>query len=201
MKKIFTIGHSIYELDHFINLLKKYKIDTVVDVRSIPYSGFAPQFNKENLKNYLKKSKIYYIFMGDSLGARYEDKSLLFDDNRVNFKKVQKTKTFQDGIARLENGLIKGCNIVLMCSEKEAFDCHRFVLISEFLTKNSIRVEHIYPDKLVSQHILEKRLLKKYAKKIDFLGLETSKTPLEQAYELRNRDIAYNPITKEGDKI
>jgi hypothetical protein len=47
------------------------------------------------------------------------------------------------------------------------------------------------PDKIYTQAELEKRLLKKYYKKIDFIGLSTSLTPLEQAYELRNMDIAY----------
>ena len=100
--------------------------------------------------------------MGDLLGARYEDRSLLFDDGKVNFKKVQEIKSFQDGIARLDKGIAKGYNISLMCSEKEAFDCHRFGLVSEFLTKNSIDVNHIYPNKIVSQKILEQQLLKKY---------------------------------------
>ena len=60
-------------------------------------------------------------------------------------------------------------NISLMCSEKEAFDCHRFGLISEFLSKNAINVKHIYPDKVVSQQELEKQLLKKYDKKLQAL--------------------------------
>ena len=44
-----------------------------------------------------------------------------------------------------------------------------------------------------------KRKIKKYHKKIDYLGLDTDKTSLEQAYAFRNKDIAYNAITKEGD--
>ena len=84
--------------------------------------------------------------MGDVLGARYEDKSLLFDSGKVNFKKVQETKNFQDGIARRERGIEKGYNISLMCSEKEAFDCHRFGLISEFLSKISNTLPKIWKD-------------------------------------------------------
>jgi uncharacterized protein (DUF488 family) len=196
---IHTIGHSIYEVDDFIKLLQNNNINTIVDVRSTPYSKFASQYNKDSIKQYLKENKICYIFMGELLGARHEDKNLLFDNGKVDFKKVQEIKSFQDGIARLEKGITKGYNISLMCSEKEAFDCHRFGLISEFLSKKDINVQHIYPDKIVSQKQLEQQLLKKYDKQIDYLGLENSKTPLEQAYELRNQDIAYNSITKEGD--
>ncbi len=143
--------------------------------------------------------------MGDLLGARYEDKSILFDDGKVNFKKVQETKSFQDGITRLVKGIIKGYNISLMCSEKEAFDCHRFGLISEFLNKNGISVKHIYPDKIVSQEELERRLLKKYAKKLPQADLFNpginDELRLKIAYELRNKDIAYNAFTKKGDEL
>ena len=201
MKEIYTVGHSIYEADDFIQLLKDNSINTIVDVRSTPYSKFASQYNKESLHQHLKQNGICYIFMGDMLGARYEDKDLLFENGSVDFKKVQETKIFQDGIARLDKGITKGYNISLMCSEKEAFDCHRFGLISEFISNNltDINIKHIYPDKILSQKDLENLLIKKYHKKIDYLGLETDKTPLEQAYILRNKDIAYNAITKEGD--
>ncbi|AYQ56966.1 hypothetical protein THERMOT_2317 [Bathymodiolus thermophilus thioautotrophic gill symbiont] len=203
MKQLHTVGHSIYEIEDFISLLKKNSINTIVDVRSTPYSKFASQYNREALKRYFKKNKIYYIFMGDLLGARYEDKSLLFDDGKVDFKKVQETKSFQDGITRLDKGITKGYNISLMCSEKEAFDCHRFGLVSEFLTKNSIEVNHIYPDKVVSQKILEQQLLKKYNKKLPKVDLFnsdiTEDLQMKLAYKLRNKDIAYNSITKEGD--
>lgn len=204
MREIYTIGHSILEIDKFISLLKDNNIDTIVDVRSIPYSKFASQFNKETLKHYLKENNIYYIYMGDSLGARYEDKALLFDDGKVNFKKVQETISFQNGISRLEKGLSKGYKIALMCSEKEAFDCHRFVLISEFLARNGISIKHIYPDKVVSQEFLEQKLLKKYEKRLPVANLFdqeiTDELRLKLAYEFRNKDIAYNAFTKEGDE-
>jgi uncharacterized protein (DUF488 family) len=204
VKQLYTVGHSVYEPQDFVSLLKKYNINTIVDVRSTPYSKFASQYNRETLKRYLKENKICYIYMGDLLGARYEDKDLLFDDGKVNFKKVQEIKSFQDGITRLDKGITKGYNISLMCSEKEAFDCHRFGLISEFLNKIGINIKHIYPDKVVSQEELEQLLLKKYSKKLPQANLFnpdiTDELRIKLAYELRNRDIAYNAITKEGDE-
>jgi len=204
VKQLYTIGHSIYEANDFVELLKNNNINTIVDVRSTPYSRFASQYNKESLHQHLKKNGICYIFMGDMLGARYEDKNLLFDDGKVNFKKVQEIKSFQDGVTRLDKGITKGYNISLMCSEKEAFDCHRFGLISEFLNKIEIDVKHIYPDKVVSQGELEQLLLKKYSKKLPQADLFnpdiTDELRIKLAYELRNKDIAYNAITKEGDE-
>lgn len=199
MKQLYTVGHSVYEPKDFISLLENSEINTIVDIRSTPYSRYASQYNKESLQHLLKEINMHYIFMGDLLGARYEDKNLLFNDGKVNFKAVQSTKLFQDGITRLDKGIDKGYNISLMCSEKEAFDCHRFSLVSEFLTKIGINVNHIYPNKILSQEELEKQLMEKYDKKIDYLRVTTDKTPIGQAYELRNRDIAYNAFTKQGD--
>ncbi len=149
MRELSTIGHSIYNADFFVSKLRENHIDTVVDVRSVPYSRYASQYNRGALKEYLKKNGIIYIYMGDLLGARYDDRELLFDDGKVNFRKVQETKPFQDGVTRLDNGIKKGYSISLMCSEKEAFDCHRFGLISQFLIEVGVEVKHIYPDGVI----------------------------------------------------
>ena len=206
MKQLYTVGHSTHELSDFIALLKKHNIDTIVDVRSTPYSQFASQYNREPLKNYLKDNQINYIFMGDSLGARHTDSTLLFDEGngrgKVNFQKVQQTQSFQDAIARLDDGMAKGHQISLMCSEKEAFDCHRFGMISGYLAKHKVDVKHIYPDEIVSQKQMEDKLKEKYKKKLR--ELEDIFNPvdltLENAYKLRNQDIGYNAITKEGNE-
>ena len=149
-------------------------------------------------KSTSRKGKPFVIRPFDIMYA-YTD----FDNGKVNFKKVQETKNFQDGITRLEKGIEKGYNISLMCSEKEAFDCHRFGLVAEFLSQQSIQVNHIYPEKVVSQQELEQRLLKKYDKqipKIDLFNPNVNlKEQLEKAYKLRNIDIAYNAFTQEGD--
>ncbi len=39
--KLYTIGHSNDFLEHFLNLIRQYGIDTVADVRRIPYSRYA----------------------------------------------------------------------------------------------------------------------------------------------------------------
>ena len=51
LKEIYTVGHSIYEADDFVQLLKNNNINTIVDVRSTPYSKFASQYNKDTSKN------------------------------------------------------------------------------------------------------------------------------------------------------
>jgi uncharacterized protein (DUF488 family) len=51
---IFTIGHSTHSFDHLLVLLSKQDINCLIDVRSVPYSRIAPQFNKPSLAENLK---------------------------------------------------------------------------------------------------------------------------------------------------
>lgn len=193
-----TVGHSVYPIEEFIALLKQNGINCIVDVRSSPYSKFASQYNREILTDELKKAGILYLFMGDALGARYEDKTLLFPDGKVDFEKVRETEEFQKGIGRVIDGLKKGYCVSLMCSEKEPFDCHRFVLVSKSLQDAGIEVQHITPDAVVLNSELEDKLFKKYKlSRHDLFSSEEEN--IADAYRRRNIDIAYNAKTKEGD--
>ena len=59
--RLFTIGHSDHETEHFLSLLVRHGITAVADVRSQPYSRFAPQYNRENLLETLKNVTIGYL--------------------------------------------------------------------------------------------------------------------------------------------
>ena len=71
--EIFTIGHSTHSIDVFIELLRQHRVSAVCDVRSIPYSRYNPQYNRENLKRSLEKHHILYVFMGKEFGVRSEN--------------------------------------------------------------------------------------------------------------------------------
>ncbi|MHA1292798.1 MAG: hypothetical protein ACTSQJ_09050 [Promethearchaeota archaeon] len=34
----FTIGHSNHQIDNFLQLLKKWNVEYIIDIRSVPYS-------------------------------------------------------------------------------------------------------------------------------------------------------------------
>ena len=53
---IYTVGHSTHQIDYFVELLKEHSVNCVIDVRSLAASTYNPQFNKEPLCNFLKKS-------------------------------------------------------------------------------------------------------------------------------------------------
>jgi uncharacterized protein (DUF488 family) len=71
--RLWTIGHSTREIDHFISLFEENGIKLVVDVRSFPGSRRYPQFNKEALSDSLGQHGIHYEYFAD-LGGRRKPK-------------------------------------------------------------------------------------------------------------------------------
>jgi len=216
MSKIFSIGHSTDTIETFVEYLKHYQIDTIVDVRSIPYSRFANQFNKEQLSTFLKKKNIFYIPMGDYLGARYEEKELLFEDGKVDFSKVVTTKRFKEGIDRVEAGIKKGYQIALMCSEKNPIECHRFSLVSNCLHKKGYVVSHIVGKDMYEHKLLENKLLDYYkeynkistnfSKIIKFHFMQDTLFEIDDINENNlyiklNKLVGYNPIEAKKETV
>lgn len=199
---IYTVGHSNHAAEFFLELLKAFEINCLVDVRSIAASTYNPQFNKEPLQAYLKNNGITYLHFADEFGARHSDPDLLDEEGKVDFGLVRRSWNFKNGVERLWQGLNKGYIMALMCSEAEPFDCHRFSMISVALEKEGFNVNHILKDKTLTTNArLENQLLKKYDKKIPKPTVfEPDITPADQlkaAYRLRNKDIAYSPYGKE----
>ena len=148
MNEIFTIGYGGRKTEDFLGLLKRYNIDTLVDVRSQPYSKYQTDFCKQQLSKLLKCADIEYRFMGDSLGGRLEDRSC-YKFSPVRKKKVLdhkrcETKDFyRSGISRLKKALSDGRRIVIMCSELEPHECHRGYVLGKTLDGDEIAVVHI----------------------------------------------------------
>lgn len=200
----FTIGHSSHSIERFIELLLKNEIYCLIDIRSWPYSNYTLQFNKENLEMKLNERTISYFYMGDSLGGKYSDPNLLFPDGKVNYAKVSQTIKFKTGIKELIKKIKSGHKIAIMCSEKDPFDCHRFVLVSYQLIKNGIQVNHILDDgSVVNNEVLEEKLIQKYKKDFNQSTLfgppPSKKEVLDDAYMARNIDIAANYNKKSGE--
>lgn len=198
---IYTIGHSTQSQESFINLLKKYNITCVVDVRSTPYSQYAVQFNENEIKAALESAGIVYIYMGKEFGARREDAELYDSDNKLNFKKTAQCYEFLSGIERIRKGAQKGYNIAFMCTEKDPIDCHRCILLGrEFNALDDFTVENILiSGDLVSQDDIAIKLLEMYfpdRNQINILEymynkIKTEDEYISEAYEKRAKEIAY----------
>ena len=73
MNQLFTIGHSNQSQEEFLAMLRRYGIDCVVDVRSVPANKYSPQFNMEVLRRFLKQNGVEYLHFGREFGVRRTD--------------------------------------------------------------------------------------------------------------------------------
>jgi uncharacterized protein (DUF488 family) len=198
---VYTIGHSTHQLDYFLELIKEYGVNCVVDVRSVPASAYNPQYNQEPLKIFLINHNITYLHFAEEFGARQIDPDLLDDEGKLDFDKVRKSFLFKKGLERIWLGVEKGFTIAIMCSEGEPLDCHRFSMVSFGLEKDGFEVMHILKDKSTKSNAeLEKDLLKKYEKKLPQKSLFepdiTVEDQLKAAYRLKNKEIGYSPYSR-----
>ncbi len=67
---VWTVGHSNHPLETFAQLLLLHQVQLIADVRSHPYSKFAPHYGCEELPNTLSNLGVHYVFMGVALGGR-----------------------------------------------------------------------------------------------------------------------------------
>ncbi len=190
---LFTIGHSSHTIEEFINILKKFDIDYLCDVRSTPYSKFMPLYNKENLKKNLEGVNIKYIFLGKELGARRTEQEVL-TDGVVDFNKLSNDETFLKGINRIIKGL-EQYNLVIMCTEKNPIDCHRTILIAKKFSEMGIEVNHInFDGNLISQKEIEVKLIENYfpdRNQINIFEINNEIDYLKEAYRLAGKAIGY----------
>jgi len=138
---IYTIGHSSMTQESFVDILKSFKIDIVVDVRSSPYSKFVSHFNRENIKKSLIENGMRYIFLGDYIGGKPRDKKY-YENGKVNYRLISKSDRYSEGINRIIE-LNNENDIVLMCSEEDPYNCHRHNLITQTLVKKGFEVIHV----------------------------------------------------------
>lgn len=139
-KLIYTIGTSNRSIEEFIEILKKYQIETAIDVRSFPQSKKFPHFNSDSFKEALEKEGIRYVYLGKELGGF----------RKGGYENYTKTEEFAKGIEKLEE-IAEQSLSVFFCAEKLFFRCHRR-FISEVLKERGWRVFHIVEKERIYEH-------------------------------------------------
>lgn len=174
---IYTIGHSTRSIDEFINILIIYKIQTVLDVRTIPKSRHNPQFNKEQLIEALKNSNIKYEHLELLGGLRHSKKdSINLGWSNASFRgyaDYMQTPDFSKGLKKLEK-IAKKQTVAIMCAEAVPWRCHRS-LIADALSKEKFKVIHILNEKSSYPHKLT-QFLRVKSDKIFYPKLDLQKS-------------------------
>jgi len=187
-KTLFTIGHSTHTLEHFLSLLQKHDVQAVCDVRSVPFSQYNPQFNREAISKALRKLDIFYGFMGRELGAR-SDNPDCYIDGKVQYNYLAEEPRFLVGLNRIRNGL-ETYRVALMCAERDPLTCHRTILVCRELRSPDLDIEHILADGSIETNAAaEMRLLSILSIHPDMLNNEHD--CIELAYDKQANNIAY----------
>lgn len=195
MKTIYTIGYTGFRLNEFEKILKANNISCVIDVRSNPSSKYYQDYNSDNLKNYLKQFDILYRHYGKAFGARQNDKKY-YINGYMDFEKFTKSEQFLEGFHKIEAGIELNYVFVLMCAEKNPYDCHRSIMISKVFYNNGYDVKHILADgSIESQNDIENQLLDNYFPNRNqtslFVSENSTKDLIKKGYILRNKEIGY----------
>ena len=152
--QIFAIGYSTHSIEAFIDLLHANDIKMVIDIRTIPKSHHCPQYNKEDIKEFLKTAKINYRHMKELGGLRHASKDSI-NTGWVNasfrgFADYMQTSEFEAALEKLEK-LAQKKRCALMCAEGIPWRCHRS-LIADALTLKKWKVFHIQSKKTIKLH-------------------------------------------------
>lgn len=142
---VHTIGHSNHLIERFIALLREHGIETLVDVRSRPYSRWAPQFQKSRLSRSLTAASIAYVFLGDELGGRPEGREFYDAEGHVDYGRRAQAPDFQASVGRLIDVANQGPTAIL-CAEEDPGRCHRRLLVTPALQQRGLTVRHIRGD-------------------------------------------------------
>jgi uncharacterized protein (DUF488 family) len=120
-------------------------MQVLVDVRSAPYSRYAPQFDRELLQRALNEVGIKYLFLGRELGGRPDNQAYYDTDGHVVYSRMTADSAFVSGIERLERGMSE-FRVALMCGEEDPAHCHRRLLVARVLIERGHEVLHIRGD-------------------------------------------------------
>jgi uncharacterized protein (DUF488 family) len=141
---IFTIGFAGKSAEQFFTLLIKNKVKKLVDIRLNTKSQLAGFANAKHLPYFLKLHNIEYEYKPElsptkELLSGYKNKTITWGEYIKIYNKLLIDRDI------LKNTSINEIdNIVFLCSESTAEQCHRR-LLAEHLAKNikNIKIGHL----------------------------------------------------------
>lgn len=153
-REVWTIGHSTHSMAHFVQLLKSFEIEILVDVRRYPGSRKFPHFNKDQLASALPEAGIKYVHLEELGGRRKAKKDSKNTSWRLlsfrGYADYMETDTFEKAMEELEQ-FTKDFRVAYMCSEAVWWSCHRS-MVSDYLKAKGYRVTHIMGEGKSMEH-------------------------------------------------
>ncbi len=187
MPELYTIGHSNYSWERFLELLRVNRIEAIADVRTSPYSARFPQFNRASLESGLEVAGIRYVFLGKELGARRAEREC-YVGGIARYEQIAELPAFHAGLERVHKGVAR-FRLSLLCAEKDPLTCHRTLLVCRRLS--GLAINHILETGALEPHAAaESRLMAE-----EGVGEQDLFAPREvllaRAYDQRGARTAY----------
>lgn len=159
---LYSIGHGHKTAEEFIKELQSFSVQFLIDVRSYPYSKWAPHFNRGIIEDWLSQVGIKYGYMGDIIGGKPQNDCCYDEEGYFDYHKMADIPGFKEGLSRLVIANNKHYIVGLMCSEADPSQCHRSKLIGRELYFNyNIDIAHIIGiGKAVRQSVIMVELTK-----------------------------------------
>lgn len=137
---VYTVGHSSRTLSAFVELLGRYGIRVLADIRRFPTSKAHPHFNRDVMEPALQKEGIDYVWLGDGLGGYRKD----------GYEAHTRTAAFKQALDRLTD-LASVNPTAAMCAERHWSRCHR-KFVSDRLVQAGHRVIHLIDENTAETH-------------------------------------------------
>jgi uncharacterized protein (DUF488 family) len=155
-RPIYTIGHSTHPIETFIEMLGDYRVECLIDVRTIPKSRHNPQFGQAALASKLAEAGIDYCHMNDLGGLRKTTKGSVNGGWRNasfrGYADYMQTDSFKRAVERLI-AIAESSTVALMCAEAVPWRCHRS-LIGDALVVRGRSVTDIFSSSKSQPHRL-----------------------------------------------
>ena len=140
-------------------MLRKHRIEAIVDIRRYPGSRRHPHFSRASLPASLEDEGIEYHWIEALGGNRKRAKDAppspnrgIKDEGFRNYADHMAADEFRQGVATLME-VAGGHRTATMCAEGDYRHCHRH-LLSDYLLANDVTVQHICPNGEAKPHKL-----------------------------------------------
>lgn len=151
---IWTIGHSSRSFDELLELLARFDIQAIADVRRHPGSRRQPWFAREALEQSLPARGLAYRWIPSLGGRRRPAKdspnTAWRNESFRGYADHTATAEFAAGLAELLDFAAQ-LRSAMMCAEVLWWRCHR-ALISDVLKVRGIEVVHVLDEKHAVPH-------------------------------------------------
>lgn len=139
---IYTVGYGNRAIGDFIDLLKHYGVQCLVDTRSVPYSRFRSDFRKQALQKHLGEAGLEYRYLGDALGGKRVDPACVVN-GMVDLDLMADLPAVRQALGEVEDAVRAGALLAIMCAELRPDQCHRSRMLAPLLEARGFEVLHI----------------------------------------------------------